>query len=189
VFDIRCNILSYAAHRLYTLDEEKLYFLNAIRLSDGKLSSTVFGQCTPLLLVPCWSRHIKTCHIAGTQVSQLPCHIAGTQVHRFLATLLAHKFTASLPHCWHTSSQLPCHIASTQVHSFLATLLAHKFTASLPHCWHTSYTASFCHILGKSFTAPPPLPAEHPVLPLVSQTVTSQLSEVLESCSNTFGNV
>ncbi len=154
MFDIRCNILSYAAHRLYTLDEEKLYFLNAIRLSDGKLSSTVFGQCTPLLLVPCWSRHIKTCHIAGTQVSQLPCHIAGTQVHRFLATLLAHKFTASLPHCWHTSSQLPCHIAGTQVHSFLATLLAHKFTASLPHCWHTSSQLP-CHIAGTQATLLP----------------------------------
>ncbi len=45
MFDIRRNILSYATHRLYTLDGEKLYLLNARQLSDGKLSSTVFGQC------------------------------------------------------------------------------------------------------------------------------------------------
>jgi hypothetical protein len=37
MFDIRRNILPYAARRLFTLDEEKVYLLNVIRLSGGKL--------------------------------------------------------------------------------------------------------------------------------------------------------
>jgi hypothetical protein len=45
MFDIWRNILLYAAHKLFTLDKEKVYLLNVIRLSGGKLSWTVFGQC------------------------------------------------------------------------------------------------------------------------------------------------
>jgi hypothetical protein len=45
MFDIRRNILQYAAHRLFRLDEEKFYLINTIRLSGGNLRLAVFGQC------------------------------------------------------------------------------------------------------------------------------------------------
>ncbi len=55
MFDIRLNILQYAAHRLFTIDEEKLFLLNTIRLSGGNLRSAVFRQCG-LLLETCKER-------------------------------------------------------------------------------------------------------------------------------------
>jgi hypothetical protein len=65
MFDIRRNILPYAAHRLFTLDEEKIDLLNVIRLSGGKLSSTVFGQCTEFWPCPLFDILLDKYYPAG----------------------------------------------------------------------------------------------------------------------------
>jgi hypothetical protein len=67
VFDIRRNILLYAARRLFTLEEEKFYLLNAVRLSNGKLSSTVFGQCNAAAPVCCSAFPLFVVELLGLQ--------------------------------------------------------------------------------------------------------------------------